>query len=48
MLLAGGSNIYAVLVCGNDPYSPKAAAVFERDLFGFKSVLTDSRIVGVR
>ena len=46
--LVGGSDIYAVLVCGNDPYSPPAAAVFQRDLIGFKSVLTDSRIVGVR
>lgn len=40
--------MYAVLVCGNDPSLPKAAAIFERDLLGFKSVLTDNRIVGVR
>lgn len=46
--LAGGSDVYAVLVCGNDPSSPKNAAIFQRDLLGFKSVLTDNRIVGVR
>lgn len=40
--------MYAVLVCGNDPSSPKNAAIFQRDLVGFKSVLTDNRIVGVR
>ena len=46
--IAGGSDVYAVLVCGNDPSSAKTAAIFERDLLGFKSVLTDSRIVGLR
>ena len=40
--------MYAVLVCGDDPSSSKSAAVFKRDLLGFKSVLTDNRIVGVR
>ncbi|XP_022799609.1 uncharacterized protein LOC111337538 isoform X3 [Stylophora pistillata] len=44
----GGSDTYAVLVCGSDPDSPKTAAIFHQDLIGFKSVLTDSRIVGVR
>ena len=46
--IAGGSNVYAVLVCGNDPSSPKSAAIFERDLLDFESVLTDNRIVGLR
>ena len=46
--LAGGSDVYAVLVCGSDPSSPKSAAIFKRDLIGFKGVLTDNRIVGVR
>ena len=48
LLIAGGSDVYAVLVCGNDPSSAKTAAIFERDLLGFKSVLTDNRIVGLR
>lgn len=47
-LIVGGSDTYAVLVCGNDPDLPKAAAIFQHDLIGFKSVLTDCRIVGVR
>ena len=46
--IAGGSDVYAVLVCGNDTFSPKAAAIFKRDLLGLKSVLTDNRIVGLR
>lgn len=46
--IVGGSDVYAVLVCGNDPSSPNSAAIFNKDLLGFKSVLTDNRIVGVR
>ena len=45
---AGGSDMYAVLICGNDPDVKRNAAVFERDLCGIESVLTDSRIVGIR
>ena len=47
-LIVGGSDTYAVLVCGNDPDLPKAATIFQHDLMGFKNVLTDCRIVGVR
>ena len=46
--VAGGSDVYAVLVCGNDAHSQVNAAVFERDLYGMKSVLTDPRVVGIR
>lgn len=46
--VTGGSNTYAVLVCGNDAHSEDTAAVFQRDLYGMKSVLTDPRVVGIR
>lgn len=46
--VAGGSDIYAVLVCGSDVHSSENAAVFERDLHGMKMVLTDPRVVGIR
>ena len=47
-LIVGGSDTYAVLVCGSDPASQKAATIFENDLMDFKNVLTDNRIVGIR
>lgn len=46
--LVGGSDIYAVLVCGNDSKDKINAAVFDRDLYEFKNVLEDCRIIGVR
>lgn len=46
--LVGGSDIYAVLVCGNDPKDKINAAVFDSDLYEFKNVLEDCRIIGVR
>ena len=47
-ILVGGSNTYAVLICGNDSNSLVNAAVFKRDLFELENILTDSRIIGVR